>query len=68
VRRLHPFREANDGTADWQIDAGRFVVLYDHPHRNNIDVVHIVTAWPKRRKPRRHLRLISDDPDSYPEA
>ena len=39
VRRLHPLRQPNEGEADWRIDTGRFVVLYDHPDQDDLDVV-----------------------------
>ena len=59
VRELHPLRETNDGEAEWRIDAGRFVVVYDHPAGGDIDAVRIVSAWAKRRRHRRHLRGLS---------
>jgi hypothetical protein len=59
VRELHPIHETNEGEAEWRIDAGRFVVLYDHPNREDIGAVRIVTVWPKRRPRRRHLRGLS---------
>jgi uncharacterized protein YjiS (DUF1127 family) len=59
VRELHPLRETNAGDAQWQIDAGRFVVVYDHPAGRDIDAVRIVSAWSKRRRRRRHLRGLS---------
>jgi hypothetical protein len=61
VRELHPTREPNEGEADWRIDTGRFFVLYDHPDGDNMDVVRIITAWPKRGKHRRHLKSINDE-------
>lgn len=67
VRELHPTREPNQGEADWRIDAGRFFVLYDHPDGNDIDVIRIITAWPKRRKRRRHLKSIRGETESYPD-
>jgi uncharacterized protein YjiS (DUF1127 family) len=67
VRRLHLLRQPNDGDADWRIDAGRFVVLYDHPDQNDIDAARIITAWPKRRKRRRHLKLVNDENGGYPQ-
>jgi hypothetical protein len=59
VRELHPLRETNEGAAAWRVDAGRFVVVYDHPDHNDIDAVRIVSAWPKRRRRKRHLRGLS---------
>jgi len=53
VRELHPIRETNDGNAQWRIDAGSFVVVYDHPHGDDIDAVRIVSVWTKRRRKRR---------------
>lgn len=67
VRRLHPLRQPNEGEADWRIDTGRFVVLYDHPDQNDLDVVRIVTTWRKRRKAKRHLKLLNDENRGYPE-
>lgn len=56
VRDLHPIREANAGEADWRVDAGRFVVVYDRHGSQDVNVVRIVSVWPKRRRRRRHLR------------
>jgi hypothetical protein len=53
VRELHPIGETNDGAAEWRIDAGRFVVVYNHPDDDDIDAVRIISAWPKRRHKRR---------------
>ncbi|HYM55786.1 MAG TPA: hypothetical protein VES97_10510 [Solirubrobacteraceae bacterium] len=53
VRELHPIRETNEGEAEWRIDAGNFVVVYDHPDSNDIDAVRIVSAWTKRRRRKR---------------
>jgi hypothetical protein len=61
VRDLHPLRVPNDGAADWRIDANRISVLYDHPVANKTNVVRIITAWPKRRERRRHLKPIGTD-------
>lgn len=61
VRELHPIRETNDGEAEWRVDAGRFVVVYDHPDDEDIDAIRIISAWPKRRRPRRRSSA------SYPE-
>lgn len=66
VRDLHPTRETNAGEADRRIDAGRYV-LYDHPDGDDVDAIRIITAWPKRRKRRRHLKLISGENASYPD-
>lgn len=67
VRRLHPLRQQNEGDADWRIETGRFVVLYDHPDQKDIEVVRIITAWPKRDKRGRHLRPVNDENEGYPE-
>jgi hypothetical protein len=48
VQELHPIREANLGAAEWRVDAGRFVVIYDHPDNKDIDAVRIVSVWSKR--------------------
>jgi hypothetical protein len=53
VQELHPIRETNLGAAEWRIDAGRFVVIYDHPDDGDLDAVRIVSVWSKRRRKRR---------------
>jgi hypothetical protein len=60
VRELHPVRETNEGEAEWRVDAGHFVVIYDHPDGEDLDAVRIVSAWPKRRRLRRRSS------ESYP--
>ncbi len=67
VRESHPARQANTGAADWRIDAGSFFALYDHPIGNEIDVARIITVWPKRRKRRQRLKLVSDENKDYSE-
>jgi hypothetical protein len=67
VRDGHPIRETNAGEADWRIDAGGIVVLYDHPDKDDINAIRIVTAWPKRRRRRRHLKLAFDNLESNPQ-
>jgi hypothetical protein len=62
VHDEHPTRETNPGKADWRIDTGRIVVLYDCPDKRDIDVIRIVTAWPKRRRDQRHLKSAFDKP------
>lgn len=42
VRELHALREDNQGAAEWRVDTGRFVVVYDHPYGDNVDAVRIV--------------------------
>ncbi len=59
ARTLHPTRATNEGEADWRIDAGRFVVVYDHPRGKDTNAIRIVSVWPKRRPRRRHLRGLS---------
>lgn len=59
LRELHPIRETNDGAAQWRVDTGRFVVIYDHPNGEDTSAVRIISAWPKRRRHRRHLRRLS---------
>jgi hypothetical protein len=39
--------------AEWRIDTGRFVVVYDYPDNDDIDAVRIVSAWSKNRRKRR---------------
>ena len=67
VRDGHPVPVANKGDADWRIDAARFVVLYDQPVDGDVNAIRIITAWPKRRKRRRHLRSIPGETERYPE-
>jgi hypothetical protein len=69
IRELHPSRERGSGEADWHVDTGRIVVVYDHPHRGNAEAVRIVTVWRRRRQSRRHLRAIGDNATRgrYPE-
>jgi hypothetical protein len=67
VRESHAARQTNTGAADWRIDAGSFFVLYDHPVGNDMDVARIITVWPKRRKRRQHLKLVSDENEDYSE-
>jgi hypothetical protein len=59
VRDLHPVRTANDGAADWRIDASKVSVLYDHPVAGDRHTVRIITAWPRRPRHRGHLRMIN---------
>lgn len=59
VRTLHPTRETNEGEADWRVDAGRFVVVYDHPRGDDAGAIRIVSVWPKHRSRGRHLRGLS---------
>lgn len=61
VRERHQLREPNMGKADWRIDAGRFVVFYDHPDKGDMNTIRIITVWSKRRKRRRHLRLVDEE-------
>jgi hypothetical protein len=49
-------RETNEGQAEWRVDAGRFIVVYDHPDDGDIDAVRIVSAWSKRRRRKRRTR------------
>jgi hypothetical protein len=55
VRELHPLRGANYGAAEWRVDAGRFVVVYDYPDGGDLDAVRIVSVWSKRRRKRRSV-------------
>jgi hypothetical protein len=41
----HPRRLRNSGDADWRILVGRWVVLYNHPDREDPLSAHIVTLW-----------------------
>jgi hypothetical protein len=54
VRTLHPIRQSNAGTADWRVDAGTFVVVYDHPAEDGVRVARIVSVW-KKHQYKRHL-------------
>jgi hypothetical protein len=49
IRDGHPIRERNDGVADWRVDGGRFVVVYDHPVGDDYGAVRVVSVWRKRR-------------------
>ncbi len=53
VQTLHPIRESNEGVANWRIDAGTFVVVYDYPDGDDIGAARIVSAWIKRQRKRR---------------
>lgn len=35
----HPIRKANSGEADWRVDTGRIVVLYDCPDKGDINTI-----------------------------
>lgn len=61
IRERHQLREPNTGEADWRIDAGRFIVLYDHQDKGDMNTIRIITVWSKRRKRRRHLRLVDEE-------
>jgi hypothetical protein len=50
IRELHPIREANEGEADWRIDAGDFVVLYDYAASGRLRTIRIITVWSKRHR------------------
>ncbi len=50
VRERHDMRTANDGEADWRLDTGRFVVIYDYDERVDVSVVRIVSVWHRRRR------------------
>jgi hypothetical protein len=67
VLENHVARESNVGEADWRVDAGRFLVVYDFPVGDNWNAIRIITAWPKRRNRRRNLKLISGEKESYPD-
>jgi hypothetical protein len=67
VRDGHAVHGANDGDADWRIDAGPFVVLYDQPINGYVDAIRIVTAWPKRRKRQRNLKVVDNEREGYPD-
>lgn len=60
IRERHPLRQVNRGKADWRVISGRFVVIYDHPHAEDIDAVRIVSVWARRRQ--RRLRLVTGYP------
>jgi hypothetical protein len=53
LRQLHPIRETNEGTAQWRVDAGGFVIVYVHPDGDDVSSVRIVSVWTKRRRKRR---------------
>jgi hypothetical protein len=50
IREGHWIRETNDGAADWRVDTGRFVVIYDHSETANTETICVVSVWFKRRK------------------
>lgn len=52
VRDGHWLSATNDGEADWRVDNGRFVVIYDYDECEEGATVRIVSVWLKRR---RHL-------------
>ncbi len=60
IRDGHPMRETNVGEADWRVVSGQFVVIYDHPHREDIDAICVVSVWTKPRK--RRLRIVGGYP------
>jgi hypothetical protein len=55
----HPKRTVGStmtiGAAEWRVDAGRFVVIYDYPDDGDLDTVRIVSVWSKRRRKRRTI-------------
>jgi hypothetical protein len=53
VGTLHPTRETNDGEGEWRVDAGTFVVIYNHPDGADAGAVRIISTWVKRRRRRR---------------
>jgi hypothetical protein len=53
VRELHPFRTNNQGAAEWRVDTGRLVVIYDHPAGGDVDMARIVSVWSKRQRRQR---------------
>jgi hypothetical protein len=52
IRENHWMRETNDGAADWPVDTGRFVAVYDHSDAAGAITISVVSVWAKRR---RHL-------------
>lgn len=59
IQTLHPIRESNEGSADWRVDAGTFVVVYDHPDGEDVCAARIISAWIGRERKRRR-------PEDYP--
>ena len=41
----HGQRRRNAGAADWRIEAGGIVVLYDWPYRGDATTAMVQTAW-----------------------
>lgn len=41
----HSTRRANTGAADWLVEAGRFVVAYNHPDGDDDLAALVVTLW-----------------------
>lgn len=50
IHEGHGLRATNDGEADWRVDNGRLVVIYDYDERADVSTVRIVSVWLKRRK------------------
>lgn len=67
VREGHALRLPNVGKADWWVDGGDFVVVYDHPLIGMADAARIVTAWKKRDGRKRRVRLLPDMHEGYPD-
>lgn len=42
------FRRPNSGAAAWRINAGRLVIVYEHPDQGDPSAARIVTVWRRR--------------------
>jgi hypothetical protein len=49
IRENHRIRETNDGAADWRVDTGRFVAIYDQSDVAGTVTICVVSVWAKRR-------------------
>lgn len=41
-------RRPNPGSAGWRVDAGRLVIVYEHPDGEDPSAARIVTLWRRR--------------------
>jgi hypothetical protein len=45
VLEEHPRRRSNPGEADWQVQRGRLVVVYDWPDANDEVTARVASLW-----------------------
>ncbi|MGQ0805699.1 MAG: hypothetical protein ACT4PI_17790 [Actinomycetota bacterium] len=48
VLEQHHDRQSNPGAAQWRLSTGPWVILYDHPDRDDSTAARIVTLWRRR--------------------